>query len=160
MRVWHGLLSVWVVSCGSSQTAPTTAPAPAAAPVAAAPAEPLAPGRSARVVNATILTNDCQSLGSPGAKLAEGAMYQLVEGCAAVPGGTAQFEATLQPGGHIEIAAAPGQPDVVPICILKHSLLHHVPLVKPCRLDVRIEESSVVMPAAAGAPPPAPPPAR
>jgi hypothetical protein len=70
-------------------------------------------------------------------------MYQLVEGCASVPGGVAQFEATLQPGGRIEISAAPGQPDVVPICVLKHSLLHSVPLTKPCHLDVKIEQSTV-----------------
>jgi hypothetical protein len=106
-------------------------------------------------VNATILTNGCQDLGPSNAMLAESAMYQLVEGCASVPGGTAQFQATLQPGGRIEITAAAGQPDVVPICILKHSLLHRVPLVNACRLDVKIEQSSVAMPAEAGAPPPA-----
>jgi hypothetical protein len=70
-------------------------------------------------------------------------MYQLVEGCSSVPGGSAQFAATLLPGGRIEIAAAPGQPDVVPICILKHSLLHGVPLAKPCRLDVKIQQTSI-----------------
>jgi hypothetical protein len=78
-------------------------------------------------------------------------MYQLVEGCSSVPGGSAEFEATLQPGGRIEIAAAPGQPDVVPICILKHSLLHKVALVKPCRLDVKIAQTSVPLAGDAGA---------
>ncbi len=100
-------------------------------------------GVAAQVVNATILTNGCRDLGMPAAKQAERAMDQLIEGCASVPGGKAQFEATLQPGGRIEIAGVAGQPDVVPICILKHSLLHKVPLTKPCRLDVKIEQTSV-----------------
>jgi hypothetical protein len=100
-------------------------------------------GAQAQFVNATILTNGCQSLGHANAKLAETAMYQLVEGCSSVPGGSAEFQATLEPGGRIAIAAAPGQPDVVPICILKHSLLHKVALAKPCRLDVKIAQTSV-----------------
>jgi hypothetical protein len=106
---------------------------------------------SAQVVNATILANGCQDLGRANAKLAEAAMYRLVEGCSSVPGGSAQFQAMLQPGGRIEIGAAPGQPDVVPICILKHSLQHKVSLARPCRLDVKIEQSSVPVRVDAGA---------
>jgi hypothetical protein len=102
-------------------------------------------------VNATILANGCDGLGRANAKLSEAAMYQLVEGCATVPGGSAEFDATLQPGGRIEISAIPGQPDVVPICILKHSLLHRVPLSKPCRLEVKMLQTRV----AVLAPPPA-----
>jgi hypothetical protein len=101
------------------------------------------PGRAAQIVNATILANGCQEFGPADGKLAEKAMYDLVEGCTSVPGGVAQFGATLLPGGHIDITGAPGQPDVVPICILKHALAHTVPLAKPCRLDVKIEQSSV-----------------
>jgi hypothetical protein len=97
------------------------------------------------MVNATILTNGCQSLGAANAKLAEKAMYQLIEGCASVPGGKAEFEATLLPGGRIQIAGVPGRPDVVPICVLKHALEHKVPLVQPCRLDVKIEQTQVPM---------------
>ncbi|HZU83710.1 MAG TPA: hypothetical protein VE987_12370 [Polyangiaceae bacterium] len=99
--------------------------------------------RAADVVNATILTNGCEALGRTNARLAERAMYELVEGCTSVPGGSAQFGATLLPGGRIEIAAAAGQPGVVPICVLKHPLTHKVPLERPCRLDVHIAESSV-----------------
>ena len=72
-------------------------------------------------------------------------MNALVEGCTSVPGGAMQFRATLQPGGRIEITAAPGQPDVVPICILKHALVHRVPLTKPCPLEVKIEQTSVTL---------------
>jgi hypothetical protein len=120
------------VACGPSEPA-HTAPAPA----------PRQPERSAEVVNATVLANGCQELGKTNAKLAEKAMYELVEGCSTVPGGSSRFSATLLPGGRIDIQAGPGQPDVVPICILKHPLAHQVPLVKPCRLDVKIDQTSL-----------------
>ena len=110
-----------------------------------------APVRAAQVVNATILTNGCEALGKPSAKLAERAMSELVEGCGEVPGGSARFGATLLPGGHIKIEGVAGQPDVVPICILKHSLVHRVPLERPCHLDVSIAQSTVPMPPAAAA---------
>jgi hypothetical protein len=95
------------------------------------------------VVNATVLANGCQELGKANGRLAEKAMYELVEGCSTVPGGRSRFTATLLPGGRIEIQAGPGQPDVVPICVLKHPLVHQVPLAKPCRLDVKIEQTSL-----------------
>jgi hypothetical protein len=101
--------------------------------------------RDAKIVNATIVTNGCQNLGAESARLAERAMYDLIEACSSVPGGVARFHATLQPGGHIEITAGPGQPQVIPICVVKHSLLHKVRLVGPCGLDVRLEETSVTM---------------
>jgi hypothetical protein len=82
--------------------------------------------------------------------MAEKAMYQLIEGCGSVPGGKAQFEATLKPGGQIAISAVPGQPDVVPICVLKHALVHSVPLSQPCRLDVKLEQTSVPLAPDAG----------
>jgi hypothetical protein len=133
MRAALAILAL-VAGCGSSQPCAATPP----------PSEPAAPaGPSAQMVNALVLTNGCQDLGKQSARLAEGAMNALVEGCASVPGGTMQFHATLQPGGRIEISAAPGQPDVVPICILKHALVHRVPLTKPCPLDVKIEQTSV-----------------
>jgi hypothetical protein len=100
----------------------------------------------AQVVHATVLANGCQGLGAANGRLAERAMYDLVEGCNSVPGGAARFGATLEPGGRIRIAAASGQPPVVPICVLKHPLVHKVPLVKPCSLDVRVEEETVSMP--------------
>ena len=120
-----------VVGCGSS-------PPPGGA--TAAPTGPLA-----QLVSALVLTNGCQAMGRQNALLAESAMTALVEGCASVPGGSMQFHATLQPGGRIEISAAAGQPEVVPICILKHALVHRVPLTKPCPLDVKIEQTSVPM---------------
>ena len=108
-------------------------------------AAPASSGPSANVVNAIILANGCEVVGRKNAQLAERAMNQLVEACNDVPGGAVQFEATLQPGGHIDIAGIPGQPDMVPICILKHSLLHQVPLTKPCTLDVKIQQMTIPM---------------
>jgi hypothetical protein len=131
-----------LAACGPKGPAESAPAPPQAAPPASA--------RAAQVVNATILMNGCQDFGRTNAKLAEKAMYELVEGCSSVPSGTAQFGATLLPSGRIEIAAAPGQPDLVPICILKHPLVHKVPLSNPCRLDVKIEQTSVAVRADAG----------
>lgn len=128
------MLFVAVAACGARE-APATAPEPAVPP----------PGRAAQVVNAAILANDCKDLGPTAARLTERAMDQLVEGCSVVPGGTARFQATLRPGGRVEISRVAGEPDVVPICILKHALQHNVPLKTPCHLDVKIEQSSVVV---------------
>ena len=127
---------------------------PKAAPETAPPSSPSAPEPapvvSARMVNATVLANGCRELGPSSARLAESAMYRLIEGCSSVPGGKAEFSATLQPGGRVEITSASGKEDVVPICVLKHSLSHSVPLTRPCRLDVKLEQSSVPMPVDAG----------
>jgi hypothetical protein len=127
-----GVLPVSAVACGAKADQAVVSPPP---PI----------GRAARVVHATVLANDCQDLGQANGRLGERAMDQLVEGCTSVPGGAVQFQATLLPSGRIEIAASPGQPDVVPICILKHSLTHSVRLTRPCRLDVKLEETSVAM---------------
>jgi hypothetical protein len=122
-------------------------PPPESAASAPEPPAPVAAGPSAQLVNALVLTNGCPDLGKRSALLADQAMNALVEGCDSVPGGSMQFHATLQPGGRVEISAAPGQPAVVPICILKHALTHRVPLTRPCPLDVKIEQTSVPMPA-------------
>jgi hypothetical protein len=132
-------LAVFVGALGATSCAARPAQQPEA------PAPPPARGPTAQVVNATILANRCQQLGRANAQLAERAMYDLVEGCAAVPGGTAQFEATLEPGGRVAISGVPGHPDVVPICVLKHALVHKVPLAKPCQLDVRLEQTAVAI---------------
>ncbi len=137
-------LLILLAACGPREPAAgasSAAPDPSASASASAVSAPPA----AEVVNATILTNGCQALGASNARLAEKAMYQLIEGCSSVPGGKAQFEATLQPGGRVIISAVAGQPDVIPICVLKHALQHGVPLAQPCRLDVKLEETSVAL---------------
>ena len=137
MRVAFATLAL-VAGCASSPPQGSV-PIPTAVP-------------SAQLVTALVLTNGCQSIGRQSALLAENAMTALVEGCASVPGGSMQFHATLQPGGRIEISAAPGQPEVVPICILKHALVHRVPLTRPCPLDVKIEQTNVPMSAPSSPP--------
>lgn len=140
LLAWNGCFGLVVVGC-ASPSPPPAAEAP--------PPEPAGP--SAQLVNATVLTNGCQDLGARSARLAEAAMNQLVEGCSSVPGGSAQFTATLEPGGRVEISTAAGQPAVVPTCILKHALVHRVKLTQPCRLDVRIEQTRVALPGDGGA---------
>ena len=132
MRRFAVLALAVLTACGPKQPAVSEA---TVEPAAASSA------RAVQIVNATILANECQRLGRANAEMAEHAMLDLVEGCSSIPNGSARFEATLQTSGRIEIAAAPGQPGVVPICVLKHALVHKVPLSKPCRLDVRMEET-------------------
>jgi hypothetical protein len=96
------------------------------------------------------VTNDCQSLGPEAARRAERAMYDLVEGCTSIPGAVTQFQATLEPGGRIEITPGRGQPEVIPVCVLKHALVHEVPLRRPCGLRVRLEQSTVAISSDAG----------
>jgi hypothetical protein len=138
------LVAVGMAACGPKGPPPSAASASSEPSADAAPSSSASP-LAAQMVNATILTNGCQALGAANAKLAEKAMNQLIEGCTSVPGGKAQFEATLQPGGRIEIHGVAGHADVVPICVLKHALEHKVPLTQPCRLDVKIEQTSVTM---------------
>lgn len=126
-------------SCGPSE------------PARSAPRDATQGTRAAKIVNATIVANGCQNLGTASAHLAERAMYDLVEGCSSVPGGTARFHATLEPGGRIEIVNGPGQPEVIPICVIKHSLLHKVRLSMPCGLDVKLEETTMAVTSDAGA---------
>src|SRR5689334_23302658 len=137
-----GLTAIGAAACGATQPAASAPTVATDTPAASASSSP-APGQSAQLVNAMIVANGCKVAGAANARLAEKAMNQLTEGCTSVPGGKAEFQATLQPGGRIAINAVPGQPDVVPICVLKHSLQHSVPLTQPCQLDVKLEQISV-----------------
>jgi hypothetical protein len=107
------------------------------------PAEP--PGRAAKLVSTTVVANECAAVNKAFAKPAEAAMSKLTEDCARIPGGSMRFTANLLPGGRIELLAADGGPEVVPICVLKHELTHKVPLTKACRLDVRLDESTTMI---------------
>ncbi len=114
------------------------------APSEGPPREPA--GRSARLVSATVLANECATVSKANAKLSEDAMYKLVEGCTTVPNGGVRFTATMLPGGRIEITQAPGQSESVPICVLKNELRHKVPLAQACKLEVRLEEGTIALP--------------
>ncbi len=76
-------------------------------------------------------------------------MRQLVEGCNEVPGGTAQFTATLLVDGRIELATVDGGLGTVPICVLHHELKHKFIVKKPCTMQVQMSERKP----SAGAPP-------
>jgi hypothetical protein len=115
-------------------------------PASPPPPQEAPPARTARLVSASVIANDCGRVTKGNAKLAEDAMNKLIEGCSSVPGGSARFTATLEPGGRIELAQSEGAADVVPICVLKHELRHKVPLVHACKLDVRLDESAIDLP--------------
>jgi len=100
----------------------------------------------AQLVSATIATNGCATLAGVNGRLAEEAMYKLVDECASVPGGSTKFTVTLLPGGGIEFPKGPDQPDTIPTCVLRRGLGHRVRLAKPCSLVVKLEEKSVSLP--------------
>jgi hypothetical protein len=95
------------------------------------------------MVSAIVLMNGCSHLGKSNAKLAETTIYGLIEACKAVPGGHIRLTATLRPGGTIDLTPAAGEPATVPVCMLRHSLIHKLTLQKSCALDVKLEESAV-----------------
>jgi hypothetical protein len=103
------------------------------------------------MVDATILFTDCANVSSNSAALAEKTMRRLVEGCDSVPGGQAQFVATLLPGGRIEISAVEGTEGTVPICVLSHQLQHQVSVSKACKMHVQMEQKAPASKSDAGA---------
>ena len=111
----------------------------AASPPLPTPPEP----PKARSVSATIATNGCATLAGVNSRLAQEAMYKLVDECASVPGGVTKFTVALLPGGGIEFPQGPEQPDTIPTCVLRSGLRHRVRLPKPCTLVVKLEEGSV-----------------
>jgi hypothetical protein len=127
-------LAAFELGC-ASRPAPTTAsPSPAS-------------GRSARTVSAVVLVNGCAHLGAENARLAELAMSQLVDGCAAsFSGDRVQFTATLLPGGAIQFEPRGSGAPAIPICVLNHPLAHRVKLARACSLDVELEEGSMDVP--------------
>ena len=114
-------------------------PTPSVAPVTAVPNED-EPNPSLGLVDATIMFTDCGVVSKTNAIHAQRTMRQLVEACNEVPGGTAQFTATLLPNGRIELANADGGLGTVPICVLRHELTHKVVLKKPCTMQVQMSE--------------------
>ncbi len=98
-----------------------------------------------KVVEGSIVFTKCPDSKHLGAGRAEATINKLVDGCTSVPGGSARFMATLKPGGTIEIAAPSGSKDegVVPICVLKNRLRHHLWLRHACTMAVQIEEQRV-----------------
>jgi hypothetical protein len=92
------------------------------------------------LVDATILLTDCGTVSNVSAKQAEKTMRQLVEACSEVPGGTAQFTATLLPGGRVELTTPDAGLQMVPTCVLSHALTHRVVLKRACSMQVQMSE--------------------
>jgi hypothetical protein len=111
----------------------------ATSPPLSPPPEPL----KAQLVSASIAANGCANLSGVNSRLADEAMYRLVDECASVPGGSTTFTVRLLPGGGIEFPPGPDQPETIPTCVLKHDLRHRVHLPKPCSLVVKLEETNV-----------------
>ena len=95
------------------------------------------------MVSAIVLMNGCSHLGKANAKLAESTISGLIDACKTIPGGHVRLTATLRPAGQIDLAPAAGEPATVPVCMLRHPLVHKLALQKPCALDVKLEESAV-----------------
>jgi hypothetical protein len=92
------------------------------------------------MVDATVMFTDCGVVSNMNSKLAQKTMRQLVEACNEVPGGVAQFSATLLVDGRIELSASDGGLGTVPICVLHHELKHKVVVKKPCTMQVQMTE--------------------
>jgi hypothetical protein len=129
-----GLLLLALGACTRAhEPEPATAPAPSAdsttedAPVVG-------------FVDATIMFTNCGKVANLNAKSAQRTMRQLVEACEEVPGGSAEFTATLWPDGRIELATLDGGVGTVPVCVLRHELKHKVKVSKPCTMSVHISE--------------------
>ena len=103
-------------------------------------AEPAAP--KVGVVEGSVVFVDCPD--KINAKEAEATVNRLVESCDEVPGRAARFRATLEPGGRIDISAPDGSNHgLIPICVLKHRLVHRIGLRKSCQIEVEIEERRI-----------------
>ena len=98
------------------------------------------PHTATSMVNASAVVEACPDARRMNAKAATDTINKLVEPCKQVPGGKAEFTATLVPGGKIDLASPDG---VVPTCVLSHGLTHPVLLTKPCRFDVQLEERKI-----------------
>jgi hypothetical protein len=120
-------------ACGPRSEPASSPPPPAPS---AAPAKP-----RVAVVEGSVIVKDCPSKLH---KQARKTLDALVGDCTSVPGGSARFLATLQPGGRIEISASDGSNEgTIPICVLQNKLRHKLFITKECAVEVRIEETSL-----------------
>jgi hypothetical protein len=142
-------LLLLVGSCARRTNHNAAAPkSPASAP---ASSPPVASGGTSFVVE------DCPDAKKMDSKAAEAAMRKLTEPCNAVSAPSAEFLATLVPGGRIEIASRDKDAEgVVPICVVKNRLTHSVALKQRCTFVVKLEPPSSLPPAVSSTGFPAP----
>ena len=108
---------------------------------------------SVHEVSAIVALEQCNGLAKQEARHAKEAMDHLVDGCRTVPHGHAHFTVVLHPGGALQFADADpsaGGRGEIPICAVSQKLVHSVRLSAPCKMDVRLEESTVAVDAGAG----------
>jgi hypothetical protein len=141
---WRARFAGWA-GCASIAVAAACASAPAPPPSAPPPA-PTSDPSAAHAVTAVVLVNGCAHFGVANARLAEAAIDALVDGCSSFAGERVQFTATLLPGGAIQFDQKASDSTAIPVCVLSHPLTHRVQLQKACSLDVRLEQSSVIVP--------------
>jgi hypothetical protein len=136
------IFSFALIDCGGRATR-----APSAATHSPAPSSN---GPQVALASTSFVIEDCPESKKMDSRAAETAMRKLVEPCGGAKAPSAQFLATLVPGGRIEISVAGKDADegVVPICVLKNRLTHAVTLKQRCTFSVKLEPSSTVTPAA------------
>jgi hypothetical protein len=146
------LIVAGVFACGSPPSPQTAQTGQSGAPDASSAPPPSTAG-AARAVTAVVLMNRCAHFGVDNARLAQAAINALVDGCTSFAGDRVQFTATLLPGGAIQFEPGPKDSTAIPVCVLNHPLTHRVQLQKACSLDVRLEQTSVIVPKSADAGP-------
>jgi hypothetical protein len=79
-------------------------------------------------------------------RAAEGAMRKLIDPCSHVREQSADFLATLVPGGRIEITSSKkdSTEGVVPVCILKNQLTHSVALKQRCTFHIKLGSAAAL----------------
>jgi hypothetical protein len=124
-------------------------------PSAAAPGQDPDTGPQVALTNTSFFINACPDATKMDSRAANAAMRKMVEPCGKVPGQAARFQATLVPGGRIELASPTGDraEGVVPLCVLKNKLTHPVVLKERCTFDVQLEERKIPAPANSNAQP-------
>jgi len=120
---------------GACKSHPAVSPTPTPGSVAPAPSGSAESNVS--IVDASVVVSECPDSKIMNGKMAREAIRKLVDPCAAVPGGSAHFEATLLPDGRVELAAPS---ETVPTCVIKNKLAHKVQLQHPCKFDVKLDE--------------------
>jgi hypothetical protein len=110
-----------------------------------APAHEADPGQQVALLHTEFVVSSCPDAKKMDSRAANAAMRKLVEPCAKVPGKAVRFQATLVPGGQIELASPTGEraEGIVPLCAVKNKLTHSLVLKERCTFDVLLEERTI-----------------
>lgn len=96
------------------------------------------------MVTSAIVVESCPDSKMLSSKQASKEIQELVGACTRVPGGEAQFSATMHPDGRIELAAPSNDPSggVVPTCVVQNAkqIRHRLKVKSACTVDVTLTE--------------------